>query len=153
MLGHFIYLTDFDGGYYVQFRDRRGSYQEFDVYSVLVNNEFGLSESAIRVARCVIGQLMARNPNPEYVTREVGIDNEKEEDDDDECVVEYRRWRDASHKAAVAWLGCFRRGVLESLNRDMARLIAKMVFDPVEWAENKKPESLLMQHAILNWIF
>lgn len=136
MLGHFIYLTDFDGGYPIEFKDRRGRFQDFDVCSVLIENEFGLSESAIRVARCVIGQLMARNPNPEYVTREIGIDNEKEDDDDDECVVEYRTWRDASHKAAVAWLGCFRRGVLESLNRDMVRLIAQMVFDPVEWAEN-----------------
>lgn len=143
MLGCCIYLTDFDCGYPIKFSDSRGRFQDFDVFSVLINNEFGLSESAIRVARCVIGQLMARYPTPDYVTGEGssyssdedGIGNE-EQDDDDECVVEYRYWRDASREAAMAWLGCFRRGVLESLNRDMARLIAQMVFDPVEWAEN-----------------
>lgn len=53
--------------------------------------------------------------------------------DHEECHDFYLRCRGRAENAAIAWMGCFRRGVLRFLSRDTATLIAKIIAQPDYW--------------------
>lgn len=147
MLGHGLYLLDIVFAFFVQYEKRRqgdfgGRYRDFDEDHVLDKNEFQLSLRTLRVARCVIGQLRIQSPKPVYCDDDDDADfpNQEDEDDEDEhardtCVAVYRHYKAMSRNAAFAWMVCYRRQALTHLTRDTATLIAKMLLDPVQWAE------------------
>lgn len=150
MLGQGLYLLEITDIFRFRYETKEESYisrfRDFDEYYVLDKNEFCLSRRTIRIARCVIGQLRIRSPNPVYCDEEEEEDDggdlvpeEEEEEVDkyaqDGCVRMYRQYQAMGRNAALAWMVCYRRRVLTHLTRDTATLIGKMLMDAVLWAE------------------
>lgn len=132
LLGSAIFLYCIDArGYPVQFlRDNTQELIDDFSFKQLVNNTvFGLSQRSLFVIRCVVGQLICR-----YRPREADT-GELDALFDEQRVPIYKDVKTRAQQGSVAFFGCFRRGHLLHMNRDVALLIAKLIYNPVEWAE------------------
>jgi hypothetical protein len=131
LLGSSIFLYGIDAeAYPVQFRDSTRVLKYFNFIGLVKKDAFGLSEHSIFVIQCVVGQLICRYRPWQADTRKLDTVF------DEQCVPIYKAVKTAAQQGTVAFMGCFRRGSLPYVNRDVALLIAKLIFNPVEWAEH-----------------
>jgi hypothetical protein len=52
-------------------------------------------------------------------------------DEASECILYYEACKKRAQRACIAWLGCFKRKKLDYFSKDTARIVAKLMFDPI----------------------
>jgi hypothetical protein len=88
------------------------------LHQIVFKNMFDLPNGMLLELKCRLGEYFKRN-------RDVLSDEESE------CIAYYKACQKRAQCACIAWLGCFKRKKLDYFSKDTARIVAKLMFDPI----------------------
>jgi len=88
---------------------------------IVFKNMFDLPIGMLLELKCRLGEYFKHN-----LHRLCVLSHEERQ-----CVVYYEACKKRAQSACIAWLGCFKRKKLDYFSKDTARIVAKLMFDPI----------------------